>query len=135
MRLAADPVFQTDAGPRALHDLVRRMVLREALGALAERGIPVMPLKGALLAYWVYDDPADRRVSDVDLLVPEAAFRGAIDALATRGYAASLQIQTHEITLRAREVRMPIDLHRTLFPKLRFRLPTADLFARGRRDV
>jgi hypothetical protein len=137
--LAAAPVFfdraTAVAGPRALHDLVRRMVLKEVLGGLAGRGIPVMPLKGALLAYWVYDDPADRRVSDVDLLVPEAVFDEAIEALSAQGWHPDLPVQTHERTLRAREVDLTVDLHRTLFPKGRFRLSTQDLFARGRRNT
>src|SRR5439155_26452552 len=52
----------TEAGPRALNDLLRRTVLDETLGTLAERGVPVMPLKGAILCAWLYDDPAERRV-------------------------------------------------------------------------
>jgi hypothetical protein len=123
------------AGPRALHDLVRRMVLKEVLGCFAARGIPVMPLKGALLAYWVYDDPADRRVSDVDLLVPETVFHEAIEALSAQGYLPDPPRETRERTLRAREMSLTVDLHRTLFPKGRFRLSTKDLFARGRRDA
>jgi hypothetical protein len=128
-----DPATR-ESGPRALHDLVRRMVLKEVLDCLADRKIPVMPLKGALLAYWVYEDPAERRVSDVDLLVPETAFEDAVAALTARGYPQDRPTQTRERTLRSRDVPLTVDLHRSLFPKGRFRMPTREIFARGRRD-
>ena len=121
MTLATRPAFfegaTAERGPRALNDLVRRVVLKEVLGCLAGAGIPVMPLKGALLAYWVYDDPSERRVSDVDLLVPEKSFEAAIAKLAGQGYHAEPAIQTHERTLRSRDVPMTVDLHRSLFPR------------------
>lgn len=122
-------------GPRALNDLVRRMVLKEVLGCLAERRIPAMPLKGALLAAWVYEDPADRRVGDVDLLVPEERFRDAMTALSAAGYFPDAPTQTRERVFRTADVPMTVDLHRALFPKGRFRLSTRDLFARGRNDA
>jgi hypothetical protein len=122
------------AGPRALNDLVRRVVLQETLACLAERGIPVMPLKGALLAYWVYDDPADRWVGDIDLLVPEPSFATAIDSLSARGYRPEPPISTRERSLRSQDNPMMVDLHRALFPRGRFRVTTKELFGRGRRD-
>jgi hypothetical protein len=135
LMLAANRLFfdssLATAGPRALNDLVRRMVLKEVLNCLAGRGIPVMPLKGALLAYTVYDDPRDRRVSDIDLLVPESAFEASIGALAANGYQPMRQTQYHERMLCASGVPIPIDLHRTLFPRGRFRLSTKEIFARG----
>lgn len=49
----------------------RQRQLTELLGALARASIPVIPLKGAWLSETVYDDPACRSMSDIDLLLRE----------------------------------------------------------------
>ena len=43
--------------------------LGQILGAAGDSGIGMVPLKGACLAETVYDDPALRPMSDLDLLV------------------------------------------------------------------
>jgi len=137
MLVTKPPFFDGETvqrGPRVLNDLLRRVVLEDALDALEKASIPVMLLKGALLAYWVYNDSAARQVGDVDLLVPEGAFPEAIKALASKGYYPDRPIHTHERTLRAHGIPLTIDLHRALFPKYRYRLSARDLFRRGSRD-
>lgn len=52
--------------PRAL---LRQKQLAAILSAFAQAGVDVVPLKGALLSETVYDDPARRSMSDLDLLV------------------------------------------------------------------
>ena len=47
----------------------RRRQLAELLSAFAHSGLQVLPLKGAWLCETVYDDPAQRSMSDLDLLV------------------------------------------------------------------
>lgn len=48
--------------------------------------LPVIPLKGALLSWQLYGDPALRQAKDVDLLVREADLRPALALLAGEGY-------------------------------------------------
>lgn len=136
-RRASDSFFEgipANKGPAALQDLVRRMVLVEAVTALADAGIPVMPLKGAYLAYWVYDSPTDRQVSDVDLLVPRSSFSQALELLSARGYRPEPPHSPSERCLRAKGVPLPIDLHWDLFPYGQHRLKGEDLLARGTPD-
>ena len=45
-----------------------------------------MPVKGALLQHWLYDDPSERLLSDVDLLVRPEDFGRAIERLESEGY-------------------------------------------------
>ena len=47
----------------------RQRQLAVILGALESAGIDVLPLKGAWLSAFVYDDPAQRAMTDLDLLV------------------------------------------------------------------
>lgn len=58
-----------EAIPRTL---LRQRQLTEILDSFARAHIDVIPLKGAWLSETVYDDPAQRSMSDIDLLVREA---------------------------------------------------------------
>lgn len=115
-----------------VYDLARRALVRRLAMALAAAGIPAMPLKGALFAYWVYEEPSERLGGDIDLLVPEAEFAKAIHALGALRFAPQPPHgNANEITLCAARMPIEIDLHRALFAPGRYLLPTADLFARG----
>lgn len=70
----------------AMLHLRRRLVLRELLQALAPQAIPVMLLKGAVLAHHVYPTPATRTMDDLDVLVPQARIREALTALQSAGF-------------------------------------------------
>jgi hypothetical protein len=59
---------------------------REALGALRAAEIDGLLLKGAALVLGAYRDPGLRPMDDVDVLVPEAAAKAAVRALAARGW-------------------------------------------------
>ena len=67
-------------------ELLRAGLLRRVASTLAASGIPVMPLKGALFAYWIYDDPEERLGGDIDVLVPGAAFEQAMNVLTALGF-------------------------------------------------
>src|SRR5438128_1437941 len=56
-----------------------------ALRQLHDAGIPLALLKGAALTATTYADPGLRAMADVDVLVPTAARRAAIDVLAAAG--------------------------------------------------
>lgn len=57
-----------------------------ALSALRENGIGTIVLKGAALALTCYDDPGERPMFDVDVLVPEADAVRAMSMLESAGW-------------------------------------------------
>lgn len=75
----------------AYHTSVARNVLHhEELSRLADifndRGIPLVPLKGAVLSRAVYPHMGARPMSDLDILVPRSRFFDAIALLEKAGY-------------------------------------------------
>jgi hypothetical protein len=121
--------------PAVLLDLAYRELVLRTAGPLAVAGIPLMPLKGVLFAYWLYENPGERLGGDVDLLVPADHFDRAIGALLDKGFTLDEGwTNPHERTLLAPGLGVEIDLHRGLFQPGRYRIRTADLFERGRSD-
>jgi hypothetical protein len=114
--------------------VIARETLREVAEALGARGIPVMPLKGVLFQLILYADPAERRVSDVDVLVPEGRFGEAITILVQHGYRPD-SVGPSWIEAAFQSPRgLPLDLHRRVFCPRRYRMPTDELFLRATRD-
>lgn len=101
---------------------------------LGERGITVMPLKGALLQHWLYDDPAERPLSDVDLLVRAGDLADAVDLLSESGYRPTRHAIVDGLVMETR-FGLLLDLHTRLFDQARYRIRTDDLFARGIDDT
>ena len=81
---------RVQAGLRQTHlqSLPLEMTLRRAVGALEDRGIPALPLKGTTLADRLYSDVGMRPTTDVDLLVPRAQILEAVGTLMELGYPA-----------------------------------------------
>lgn len=117
--------------------LVSEAVGRELLRTVAEHlgaaGIDLMPLKGVWLQRCAYPEPGERAVTDVDVLVQERDYARSLALLAQHGWRPR-SWNVSEAALRHREWALPLDLHRRLFTPGAYRLPAADLFARGRRD-
>jgi hypothetical protein len=65
-------------------------ILAVVLATLNDAALPVVLLKGAALAFAVYDDPGLRPMSDLDLLVRRADVEAAVAALAGVGYRAHM---------------------------------------------
>lgn len=101
---------------------------------LAEPGIRVMPVKGALLQHWLYDDPTDRPLTDVDLLVLPQNLERAVRQLESAGYRALLRPSFGAVVLHT-PFGLALDLHPSLFDAARYRLRTAELFARSTEDT
>jgi hypothetical protein len=78
---------QAAARNRALFRVGRRL-----LATLADAGIDTLMLKGGALAATVYGDPGLRPMSDLDVLVPTARARAAIDALERQGWAPRIAV-------------------------------------------
>jgi hypothetical protein len=69
--------------------LLNRLLAQEIIvlcEAMAARGVPVIPIKGATLAASVYGDLTLRDFNDMDLLVPEHAIADAQAVLLAAGY-------------------------------------------------
>lgn len=70
----------------AVRSLRMEIELGRLLDGLAAAGVPCLLLKGAALGRLVYASPAERPVSDLDLLVPRAGLAPAAAVLARLGY-------------------------------------------------
>jgi hypothetical protein len=113
------------SGNRHAADLAR---LHRIGAILSAQDIPWMVLKGTPQAARLYGDPALRPSSDIDLLVESRGFRGAVSALAKRGYIPSnppapaglfralILSAVRDVSLIADDDhRCAVDLHRRLF--------------------
>jgi Uncharacterised nucleotidyltransferase len=70
----------------AVHNLRLRHELGKAIEILRQAGIPVLALKGAVLAHTAYPDPSLRPMSDLDLLVQPEKREKALLALQQVGF-------------------------------------------------
>jgi hypothetical protein len=100
---------------------------------LAGAGISVMPVKGALLQHWLYDDPTERPLTDVDLLVLPQDLERVVTRLESAGYRSLQRASVGAVVLRT-PFGLALDLHPSLFDAARYRLRTAELFARSSED-
>ncbi|MBO6937160.1 MAG: nucleotidyltransferase family protein [Deltaproteobacteria bacterium] len=115
---------------------LRRAAAWAAVGQLARvlDGIaPIAPLKGVLLDLEASPGRA-ARMADVDVLVPEASYLAAHDALERAGIRCVARDRDDRARTYSGGISATIDLHRRLFKSGLFRLPTTELFARARRD-
>ncbi|MEM8608641.1 MAG: nucleotidyltransferase family protein [Myxococcota bacterium] len=108
-------------------------VVREVARTLGPIDVDVMPVKGALMQHWLYDDPADRAMTDVDILVRAPDLERAREALAAAGYVFLGQTGLGACLMRA-PVGLALDLHPRLFDSARYRLTTDAVFARSTFD-
>jgi hypothetical protein len=127
--------YRKDFIASALLAELRERTLAEVVAALSERAIPVILLKGISYAATIYADPAERPMSDIDLMVPPAAHDRAAHALRRLGYwAAGSHRQAsrmhHAVCFRRRDVA--IDLHRSMVQPLRSRIDIQGLWRRAR---
>ena len=70
----------------AVDNLRLRRELRRVAGALTEVNIPVLALKGIVLASAAYGDPSLRPMTDLDVLVPPGERENAVRALQKLGF-------------------------------------------------
>jgi len=112
-------------------------LVTEVAAILGARGISVMPLKGVLLQKLVYDPARFRPIVDVDVLVPEACFAEAYEALRAAGFSEGRwEPGRWQVSLkRPGGVPLGIDLHRRLSRTARSRLTAEGLFQRGTLDA
>ena len=106
-----DAIYQTHT--RAYLDL--KNAAGKINAALTEAGIPAIWLKGFALAHSVYPEPALRHMVDLDVLVPFAQRRAALECMQHIGYtldivrpSETLQDMSHDYHLQG---EMPLELH------------------------
>jgi hypothetical protein len=120
-----DPAHARSRSRRAWFGAVYKLELQAALidvvGALDERGIHSLLLKGPLFASWLYDAPAERGYRDIDLLIDPKRFEATRDVMAGLGFErqappkhARRRADHHEIWLRRGRQSARMELHRTL---------------------
>jgi len=122
------------ARERFVASVVAPEVLRQVVTAVRPLGIPVMPLKGVLLQQLVFDDPTERFLTDVDVLIPLHRWPDARGALLASGFepraAAKSMIEESFHTPGG----FVLDLHGRLFGVGRYRMRTRDVFERAAVD-
>ncbi len=97
-------------------ELARRQLLQIA-SRLHMQGIRLIPMKGVLFRHLLYDDPAERDLTDLDLLVHPADFERAASALQTLGYRcernarARLRFGAYIERAFSRPAALTVDLH------------------------
>ncbi|HYF47687.1 MAG TPA: nucleotidyltransferase family protein, partial [Acidimicrobiales bacterium] len=112
--------FPSDGLVRTAHKLRVDLWTAEVVGALRERGVRAVLLKGPALAGWLYaDDPSARAYADVDLLVGPGDRQAAEDVLGGLGFrepSARLgrEWKFHADLWRRDRDGALVDLHRTL---------------------
>ena len=108
------------------------------LDLFAAKDIPVLVVKGPVLAMQAYGDPAMRSYGDLDLLVRQRDIRRATESLQATGYQAAVPLSVidagkipGQYLFSKREVNLLVELHNdyTLryFPR---RLPIEEFFGR-----
>jgi hypothetical protein len=127
--------YRKDFIANALLAEVRERTLAQALAALSERAIPVILLKGISYAGSLYADPAERPMSDIDLLVPPAAHERAAQVLRRLGYwsaGSHRQASRMHHAVCFKRPGAAVDLHRSIMQPLRSRIDVQALWRRAR---
>jgi len=132
--VAQTTVNRNAARRRAATSLGADALVADVAEKLARSGISVMPVKGALLQHWLYDDPTERPLTDVDLLVLPADLEGAVRQLESAGYRSLARPSFGPVVLQT-PFGLSLDLHPSLFDAARYRLSTEDLFGRSTEDT
>ena len=126
--------FHRDYVASALLAELRAQILGEVGDALAAERIPVAVIKGAAYVGRIYEDPAERPMSDVDLLVPPDLHARAERVLRRLGFwrvgSPRQQSRLHHAVGYKRK-GASIDLHRSIVQPWRSRVDTGALWRRA----
>lgn len=118
---------------------VARRLLQTTLTRLARAGLDAIVLKGAWLGTTVYDDPAQRRMSDIDLLVRRESLDAVHRELVATGFAADKDTLhnrfAYEQGYRHPGLPLPLELHWHMTSELTPSAPVPDIDAVWRRAL
>ncbi len=117
------------------HNLARILCLLRLTDTFDRAGIPFLPFKGPVLAREVYGDTTLRQYKDLDILVAPGHLPEAVAQLREEGYrerhparaltpaqlrALPRWFRNTQLSMVHQEARVEVELHWTLFPRLRF---------------
>jgi len=105
--------------------------VRTVFARLAEAGIAAAPIKGFAYASTIYEAPAARPMTDVDLLVEPGRDAAAQRVLAHAGFRCRSDVRMHHASTWERD-DLTLDLHRDIMPVGRGRVALPELWARTR---
>lgn len=113
----------------------QRATAAEAVKVFAGAGIATMLLKGISYAGWLYADPGERPMSDVDLLVRRRDHARAVTLLVGLGYrragpAIQRSPRHHAVTMK--RTGAAVDLHRSPAQQGRIAIPMGEVWRRAR---
>jgi hypothetical protein len=127
--------------PRADQERVRRLIfdtvvvraLAQVVEAAKEAGVAIAPVKGVVLARWIYADVFERPYRDLDLLISREGFSAMRSAVEARGWPMqhqSLEMGELEFTVD----RVVVEVHAEFGRRDLCRLTTGEVLARARPD-
>jgi hypothetical protein len=126
--------FRSDFVASALQAERREVLLSELVEAFADQAIPLILLKGISYIGTIYDDPGERPMSDIDVLVRGPDHGRALGCLRRLGYwdagsRMSAFSSHHAVAMKRRHAS--IDLHRNIVQPLRSRVDVRGLWQRA----
>ncbi|MCG8418774.1 MAG: nucleotidyltransferase family protein [Proteobacteria bacterium] len=127
--------FRDDFVASSLLAELREKTVSRVIAAMAREDVPVILLKGISYATTLYSDPAERPMSDVDLLVPPDRHRNAARILRRLGYwvaGSNQQSSPFHHAIGFKRKNSSIDLHRSIMQSWRSRIDIGDLWRRAR---
>jgi hypothetical protein len=116
-----------------VRDQLRLRAFEQVAALLRHASVPIVPVKGIALARWLYDDPTDRPMVDVDLFVPSAKWKGARAALAANYPVLYDSSELRELTVRVDDV--PVELHGEVGRRELTRLTVDEMVGRSTSDT
>jgi hypothetical protein len=115
---------------RLLFDTVAVGVLRQVAAAARDAGVAVAPVKGVVLARWIYDDVAERPYRDLDVLLRRADLPRMREAARARGWRVRhVSLEMGELELEVD--RLVVELHAEFGRRDLTRLSIDDVLARA----
>lgn len=139
--VTVDIAFLTILRTASLREELRaktyRRICREVLSTFATAGIPLIILKGAVLADTVYANPALRHSHDIDILLAEPDPSHAVRLLSSLGFVPLRQAvdpEWQDLQF-VHESGLPLVVHRQPFCLPLYNATTADLWTRSHRQI
>jgi hypothetical protein len=126
---AGAPGFRDDLARAALDWVRTEQEARPIVAALVEAGVRVAPIKGLAYAKTLYDNPAERPMRDIDLLVPRDRRDSARVVLAQRGFRRAESAVLHHAEAWVRG-ELALDLHWNIIAPGRSRIDLDAVWSR-----
>ena len=127
------PLSRNDA--ISLHAGLARSIVKDIAHSFAAQDIVLLPIKGVLLQQWVYDSPAKRPTTDIDLLIRRDDQHNAHRLLLDQGYRFVETCRSRVARVYQSPWGLSIDLHHRIFPYGRFAMPTEGIIQRSTYDT